>query len=151
MDPDDLDVFQGQFGLSGGIDALAADFDRSGQVGLEDFAIMRANFGDSVDAPATPSSAPEALAPAPAIAPAIRDRDSEGGLAAKVQPIPAAMAAPRIVSASKYAPETGPLTAATRQRAATAEYDLRPLGGDPSDDGYLLADILTESLPVSLL
>ncbi|MDP6637089.1 MAG: lamin tail domain-containing protein [Phycisphaerae bacterium] len=69
IDDNDYTALKGQFGQRGGIGTLGADFNADGRVGLRDFAIMRAGFGDTVLAPTIPAPAPQspqaAMAPAP--------------------------------------------------------------------------------------
>jgi hypothetical protein len=54
----DIDQLSQQFGRGGASGALSADLDLSGHVGLGDFVILRAAFGDSVSTPTFPVSVP---------------------------------------------------------------------------------------------
>ena len=165
----DYGTFAGEFGLSGGIGAMVADFNADGWTDLSDFAIMRGAIDNSVSTPTIP--------PAPAAPPA-PVTGGEAGL--DVLAVPAAVTS---VNPETMDPETaivpapsvdllvmpsltnhisgtpaisGGLSATRLYRAATSAYDLRPLGDDPlalsesngasdapGDD--LLADILAES------
>jgi len=66
VDVDDLGVFKEQFGLKDPSDTLSCNFNRDDQVDLDDFAILRGNFGfapapDMQPAP-TPTPEPATLA-----------------------------------------------------------------------------------------
>jgi hypothetical protein len=65
VDIDELNTFIGTFRQEG--DGLPGDLNGDGRVNLWDFAIMRANFGKELPAPA-PATAPEAPAVAPVAA-----------------------------------------------------------------------------------
>ena len=172
VDGNDYATLMGEFGLRGGIGTLAADLNGNGRVDLSDFATVRRRFGNSVLAPTIPPAAPEIPAAAPAAA-----LQAAGGPIAAAAPVVSVVSQPLdgrdannpnddpiataasvaavdllVESPSGYIPGPQPISdglpATAPYRAATTEYDLRPLGDDPADDGEvdnLLTDILAES------
>ena len=144
VDIGDYGTLTGELGLSGGIDALRADLNRDGWVDLTDFAIMRANFGNSVVLPSILAAPPP---PAPVAGEVGSDVFDVAGLATLVDQ---EIANPEITTPEITTPKIATVeTVTTRQvKAATGEYDLRPLGDDLATDASiddLLADILAES------
>ena len=176
----------GQFGRRGGIGTLVADLNGDGRVDLSDFAIMRGAIGNSVltptippapAAPAPPAAGGEAGLDVLAVPGLVTSVNQEIVNPQIVDPETAnpQIANPQIAIVPSAAPVdllmpspspggyifeppaiSGGLSATTLQLAATAGYDLRPLGDDPlalsesngaSDDpgDDLLADILAES------
>ena len=152
--------------------ASEADFDGDGRVDLVDFAIMRGSFGNTLSAlapaasPAAPATALHAAAePIAAAATSMvqvvsqplddSDANDDSIVTATFAPaVDLLMPSPSLAS---QIPESHPIPvgspATTLYRAATAEYDLRPLNDElptvEADD--LLTDILAESrLAVSL-
>ena len=168
VDNGDLEILIGDFGLTG--TGLTADFDGDRRVALEDFGILRDNFGNTL--PAAPAVALQAAGePITAVAAPVAsvvshpldDRDAPNANNASEDPIATAAFEPAIdllaelTSAAGYVSGLQEISAgrpaATQQRAATAEYDLRPLRDDPpaGETDELLAGILAESPPAVLL
>jgi hypothetical protein len=177
----DYGQFAGQFGRRGGIGAMAADLNGDGRVDLADLAIMRGAIGNSVLAPIIPAVAPEAVSAA--AAPALQAVVAPiAGAATPMVPVvsqpldgrDANNANDNLIVTAALAPAvdlltesllpagyiSGPqpisvaLPAMTLYRAATTEYDLRPLGEGPASDAQgndLLADVLEEAVlsPIS--
>jgi len=153
VDGGDYNEMVGEFGQRGGLGALDADFDGSGQVNLVDFMIARGAAGNTVLAP-TPPVAPSA--PAAAIAPGSAVTESSVDLLsefARTDDVPVdgapILASPVDLIDPTVAPggEAPDSTAAVRYRATIANADLRVLGDDllADGEGSLLADILAES------
>ena len=161
----DLGTLVSQFGLRG--NGLVADFNADGWVDLDDFAIIRNNFGNTLPVPA-PVGAPVAALPAagepiagaaapmiPIVSQPLDGRDANNAnddSIATISPAPAVDLLTESFSVKSYIPVPqlpfASLPATTFHRAATDEYDLRPLCDDPASDGEgddLLADILAES------
>ena len=167
----DYGTFVSEFGLRGGLGTLAADLSGDGRVDLTDFAIVRDASGNSVLAPTIPAAAPEAPSAAlvatlqaaaepitGAATPVISivsqpldDNDASDDSIATTKPALAVDLLVESPSAAGYISGPQPIsagtTATTLYRAATAEYDLRPLNDDlPADEADdPLADILAES------
>jgi len=168
---DDYGTFAGEFGLSGGIGAMAADFNADGWNDLGDFAIMRGAIGNSVLTPTIPAAAAASPAASAAVVPVVSQalddnndaNDDSIAIIASTAAIDLLMPSPSDYISGPPA-ISGGLSATVLQRAATSAYDLRPLGpstglrasddplalsesngasDDPGDD--LLADILAES------
>jgi hypothetical protein len=171
VDSSDYGVLVGEFGLRGGIATLAADLNADGRMNLTDFAIMRGAIGNSVLTPTIPAAAPEAAPAAPTATPPA-GVEPIASVAARVGPVigqllddrdtnndPSTAAASAVAidlllpspSATGYISEPGLISVGspttTLQRAATSEYDLRPLSDDMAVDEVddSLADILAES------
>jgi hypothetical protein len=160
---------------------MAADLNGDGRVDLADLAIMRGAIGNSVLAPIIPAVAPEAVSAA--AAPALQAVVAPiAGAATPMVPVvsqpldgrDANNANDNLIVTAALAPAvdlltesllpagyiSGPqpisvaLPAMTLYRAATTEYDLRPLGEGPASDAQgndLLADVLEEAVlsPIS--
>ena len=172
----DYGEFVGEFGQHGS--DLVADFNADGRVDLTDFAIVRGNFGNTLPIPSFPPAAPEAVVesglgvlsvaaaatlvdPEIAIVEALAPRDVKAAPGRRTPNNDAAAAFDLLDELSSAAGDISGAQAisigsraTTLYRAATAEYDLRPLSDDLATDGEaddLLADILAESpLPVPL-
>jgi hypothetical protein len=72
VDDTEYDTLVSQFGMQGGIGALASDFDGDGFVSLGDFVIVRNALGSEVQSPTVPAPAPPSpLAAAPLAAPGL--------------------------------------------------------------------------------
>jgi hypothetical protein len=148
----DLETLFSQFGLRGS--GLAGDFNNDGRVNLTDFATLRANVGNTLPAPA-PVAAP--IAESTTLATTAVDQPLDDNYAsddslATAAPGSAVYLLAELLSPGRYIPGPELISvgspAATLQRAATAEHDLRPLSDDMASDGEsddLLADILAES------
>ncbi|MDP6545185.1 MAG: fibronectin type III domain-containing protein [Phycisphaerae bacterium] len=161
VDAGDYGTLMGQFGLRGS--SLAADCNGDWRVDLADFAIMRGSLGNTLP-PSAPAAALQAIVePIAAIAipvvPIISQplnnsnsndaSDDSIAAAARAAAVDLLMPSPL---ADGYISEpqaiSGGFSATRLQRAATGEYDLRPLGEDLVSGGEgddLLADILAES------
>jgi len=155
---DDYDLLVSQFGQRG--DGLAADLNRDGRVNLHDFAIMRSRFGETTETPTFPAAAPEAPRAASAISVEeqpvngddseyVSDISDDSSALAVLAPVVDLLVGP--LSVSGYIPEPPPTFwgggTPTLHRAATSEYDLRPLNDDAvaGEGDDLLTDILAES------
>ena len=166
-DADEYETLVSQFGLRG--DGLAADSNGDGRVDIVDFAILRGNFGSPLPAAgpatepdvtvapvATPKSEAEPIAAAtgpvvPVVSQPFGNNNANDDLITTAASVPAIDLLVESPSAGGCIPEpqaiSGGSAATTLQRAATSEYDLRPLGDDPvaGEGDDLLADILAES------
>ena len=153
----DYDILLGQLGQSGS--DLAADFNGDGRVDIADFVILRNSYGNVLSLPSAPLAAPLMQAPAAAVAEideplvqATDDSDAADNFVAAAASEAVVDVLAELLPADSYIPE--PQTSAVDlhlapiYRAATGEYDLRPLSDDSADDGQGdgLADILAESL-----
>jgi len=156
----DYGTFVSEFGRNGGITTLGADFNADGWVDLTDFAIVRGARGNSVLAPTIPVAAPQAAVEsiaagatpmAPVVSHPLDDSDADNDSITTAASAPSIDLLAESRSATSYIPDPQPISAGssatTLYRAATGEYDLRPLGDDlPAHQGDdLLADILAES------
>ena len=154
----DCGMFVSQFGLRG--NGLVADFNNDGRAGLTDFAILRNNLGNTLPAPAPAAVLQAVIEPiAAAAAPVVPsvsqplgdNNDASGDVIATVASAPAVDLLAESPSAGGYISGaqaiSGSRPATTLYRAATAEYNLRPLGDDlaTGGEGDLWADILAES------
>jgi len=171
VDINDHGVLVGEFGRRGGVGALASDLNGDGRSSLSDFALVRANLGNSVGTPTIPAPAP-AAAPMAAIPAVGEPRPAEAGPVSSVigQPLgaveedhagdandgpivseastPIADLLIESLSADEYVSKSQAIAAVSTQLAATAEYDLRPLSDDSpagGDGDDLLTDVLAES------
>jgi len=145
---------------------LVADFNRDARTGIEDFAILRAGYGDSLAMPTVPDSPPSGapqvsaslvpVAPAPTVFPSmlpVVGESLDGGFPDRFSIAPAAswpavnlLIAPR----GNYAPQSRPIAvgsvATIPHRAATAEDDLRVLSDDlPADETVIAPYRLAEA------
>ncbi|MDP6634240.1 MAG: pre-peptidase C-terminal domain-containing protein [Phycisphaerae bacterium] len=168
----DYTTFIGSFGRSEGVDRLEVDLNRDGRVVLDDFVIMRTNFGNEVATPGiltAPSTAPPAALQtvaepsvaiaAPAVSQPLDDSNADDDTIAAAASVPVVdlLACPSPVeggespSAGGYILERRRIlvgsSATTLHLAATSEYDLRPLSDNQVNycEDDLLADILSES------
>jgi uncharacterized protein YkwD len=163
----DYGTLVSEFGRNGGITTLGSDSNADGGVDLDDFAITRGAYGNSVLVPTIPAAAPEASPPAPVAAIQAADAAIAEGLTPVVPVVSHALdisdtksvdndsiavaSAPAIdmpAMSLSNRPAESP-SATTLYRATTGEYDLRPLSDDPPaiEGDELLVDILAESLP----
>jgi hypothetical protein len=150
VDDGDYEILVGQLGWRGS--NLAADFNGDQRVDITDFEIMRGSFGNTLQAAAPASVVPVVSQPIrQAHDKPLGDRDANDASIAAMETPPAIDPPAQWPSAGGYISEPQPisvgLSATTLYRAATGEYDLRPLSDDPATDGQgdLLADILAES------
>ncbi|MDP6544480.1 MAG: right-handed parallel beta-helix repeat-containing protein [Phycisphaerae bacterium] len=163
----DYGTLAGEFGLRGGVGALAADLNGDGRVGLTDFAIMRGAIGNSVSIPTFPAAAPEAVvesglgdlavtARVTSVNPGAASDPAGGGPSAVISnqltandPAAAIDLLGGPLSTGGYVAEPRTVMATRLQRAATSAYDLKPLRDDPAGDAAgddLLADVLEEAV-----
>ena len=157
----DYGAFVGEVALSGGVGAMAADFNADGWVDLGDFAIMRGAIGNSVLTPTIPAAV-TSVNPGTASdqSPVIPSTALPSTLLREIRAISDQLTANDAASAidllipsppgdiSGAEAISGGLSAPAMQRAATSAYDLRPLSDAPATDAPgddLLADILAES------
>ena len=153
-DDDEYEALVSSFGLTG--DALAADLNGDGRVDLVDFAMLRANFGSTL--PAAPAVAMQMAGPLAAatspVVPVVSHLQEDSSIT-NGDAIAAAVSAPvidliaelPIVDVAEPMAISTILSEPTLHRAATAEYDLRPLTDnlEMGEGDDLLADILAES------
>jgi len=168
IDAGDLTALVSEFGMRGGAELLA-DVNIDGRVNLTDSAIMRGNFGTSLGLPTMPPAAPPAAAApaAPAAAPVVpvvsqalyvlETNDADDDSIVTIASAPAVDLLAESPVAGSYISGVQAISVGssvrTSHRAATGEYDLRPLGegratDDPGDD--LLADVLEEAVSYQL-
>jgi len=153
VDRDDYDLLLTEFGLSG---TLTADLNRDTVVDFSDFAIIRANYGNTLAAPAPPVAAAletpvdEIVArPAAAVASAAERRPVEQVDETPVWNPP--RVSPRTLDTdllaepvASYAAVPRPIPvgsdAAMLYRAATAEFNLRTISDEPLEINSLYPD-----------
>jgi hypothetical protein len=168
----DYGTFAGQFGRRG--EGLISDFNGDGRVDLNDFATMRGAIGNSVLTPSFPAAAPgpvvesaldviAAPAAVTSVNPGAASDPAGGGPSAVISDQLTANDTAPVVDLLMPSPTgyisrpqaiSGGSSAATLQRAATGEYDLRPLSDDPASDAPgddLLADVLEEAVTSQLI
>jgi hypothetical protein len=167
IDVDDFAALKSELGRRGDIGTLSADFNADGRVSLADFVTVRSRLGAEVQTPTTTAPAPAPMA-APAAAPAAAMVQVESNVLPET-PVssetsgvleaywfteatspgsPLANLLTESLSTDEYVSEPQAISATTQQYAATGEYDLAPLGGEPASDAAtddLLIDILAES------
>jgi len=144
----DYGTLIGQFGQSGGV--FAADFNRDTRVDIEDFAILRVSFGNTVSAPNLALSSPPPSSTPAAGEPRNVRRDSPDYAPLITFDRLDPTEAPGLTAIT--ANPAGPVSNATLlYRAATAARDLRTLADDPPADIDTLHISITPADPLESL